>query len=1361
MEDRDERFAMYFPNESENPSAGGVPRRQEQVGDDSIARISDTSLSESGPKAAPTPFLGESSAEEKGCSAPTLTSKLQYRLWRVLFSNINRSVEEFYRLAEEESNEEKCHEMLALLATTTRDFSKLLERLEGFRALEPHTAGVSWEVRKPVRSLGVRSSATSPQSKVQNQPKQSAEGSTPEVSSVPSATSKRLSATAIPFQPSHMVFSVPVAVNGVGASNASPASGTSHPVHPTLETGTLNTTAGPTYAATSADKDSFHATGGGLYIETPDISESQTSTPSHSPNSGSATANTATNSRKTSYVTRSARTIHSAGEFGGKSVDLVQSCREQTTAVTPVSPTRIEEWDADTEAQVVLASERVWAEAEAWVEAEAQAEEEAWQLLHSNREKNDFRGNGESWYADPVAGEFSSVERFGSGRYNLNSPMISRDDECNASADVRCRLLASPDLQKPEDSAFESSTHTFLSTVFPSAKHLPATPITTSQVDVPCSASVIDPSPTVLSKSIMNDNPDAVEDPFPQIVFSPHDFLVSANRYFANDNHDQDSVCGPYTSCTQCSVTAGSSVLRLSTPSTGTSGHSTPHTGGSGSRSLHEKLSSPDRRKTLSPSEAKRKHEARQIAAESNRDRSVNERIQKAMIASERVRLRGEKEAQRLAQAEQALEDRLKDAEKRHFEHIKTIRGKAGNENAKVSEVMFINNLNGEGIAAELQRRLEEAEARILAAGLRRQERITSILEKGQRKSSHKSKQMSALRLQLETKKMERWSKLQSRLEAVQRRRNARLEEMKRRSEEEEQEAVRIALESAAVPGAPREDAKLATAATISRRPCGESSKVKEKKRKSKARKATELQLKQDEEIFAEFSGFNESAASKSISPSARAEYSGAEMPLEWVGPGGAEDPQQIDMSGVYMTVHAIQAKRVVQLARICAFGSEPDTKSKTDATVEQLLMPVDSSGACWGSSGNARLTSSWPESGSSLLRIMQSASLGIVDKAKLNNEARLMLISLGFVAKEEPLLQQVGHSEKSAGGELDDSDPETINTRTVITKKLRKKKKKKQESLDGFSVILQPDCEYGRLATCTHADDTSAWSPRIILTPAAINGMGKAFSEALYSAKFVAAVNDAQSAAAASYANLGGALLLRTFFGTELGCLSSPSRAAEFVPTEAFLAASKVFSLISCSSGEARDVLLVFGTGVALADVVHMLLLQLENWWRRARHQRDKYTGGSRDVDFVDSSSSPTCSSVLGYCAAGEEAVGLTGSLTDRKPTKCYSFPQVNSRKPVQPWIAVQASALPHLLRALDALVRHVPTSNTSDLISAKDRQDALLWYIFSSGLPSVLGSTLQVLRALGSAATSFSFLRALTCHVPELLAGLASFLR
>lgn len=54
------------------------------------------------------------------------------------------------------------------------------------------------------------------------------------------------------------------------------------------------------------------------------------------------------------------------------------------------------------------------------------------------------------------------------------------------------------------------------------------------------------------------------------------------------------------------------------------------------------------------------------------------------MVASNRVKASEMKEAQRIALAEQLYRQKLEEAEKRHSEYIKSIRGRAGNENTKV-----------------------------------------------------------------------------------------------------------------------------------------------------------------------------------------------------------------------------------------------------------------------------------------------------------------------------------------------------------------------------------------------------------------------------------------------------------------------------------------------------------------------------------------------------------------------------------------------------------------------------------------------------------------------------------------------------
>ena len=77
-------------------------------------------------------------------------------------------------------------------------------------------------------------------------------------------------------------------------------------------------------------------------------------------------------------------------------------------------------------------------------------------------------------------------------------------------------------------------------------------------------------------------------------------------------------------------------------------------------------------------------------------------------------------------------------AEKRHGEHIRNIKGKAGNENNKVNEVKFLNTMNDAMVAEELQRRLAEVEARTLAAWQRKQDMLGEIAAKNQKRQQRR-----------------------------------------------------------------------------------------------------------------------------------------------------------------------------------------------------------------------------------------------------------------------------------------------------------------------------------------------------------------------------------------------------------------------------------------------------------------------------------------------------------------------------------------------------------------------------------------------------------------------------------------------
>ena len=96
--------------------------------------------------------------------------------------------------------------------------------------------------------------------------------------------------------------------------------------------------------------------------------------------------------------------------------------------------------------------------------------------------------------------------------------------------------------------------------------------------------------------------------------------------------------------------------------------------------------------------------------------------------------------------------------------------------------MQWINALNAEEVQEQLQARLAEIEQRFKAAADRRQERLENISGKQKRYHNHKSQQMSSMRLRIEMERMERWQRLQAKIEAVQRRREQRLLEIQRRS---------------------------------------------------------------------------------------------------------------------------------------------------------------------------------------------------------------------------------------------------------------------------------------------------------------------------------------------------------------------------------------------------------------------------------------------------------------------------------------------------------------------------------------------------------------------------------------------------
>ena len=408
-----------------------------------------------------------------------------------------------------------------------------------------------------------------------------------------------------------------------------------------------------------------------------------------------------------------------------------------------------EDWDAAMEAEVTEASEHVWRQVEKWIEAEAMAEEAAWNVLvlgHDNEDEERYLGEESDCTEEDFSGKPPDTEV-----ESVLSPLELTSEQSNEHNQHRVQHGTDHALSLNDNNSNSHNSNNSNSSSSSSAM------------------------PTESHRSRIS--------------------AFSTDKLLSN-NISSSSSAAVSTTHTPSTTTMTPSMYSCSTVTYESPRSSSPAADwniSGANKCLHAKLSAPDRRRAVSPTEVRRKQEAKQHSAESNRDRTVAERRQRALLVSDRAKIRGINEQKRLNLAESALEERLRDAEKRHEECIKVIKLRAGNENTKVSEVMFINNMNAEGIVDQLRQKLVEVEARVLAAVMRRQDILTGITARQRKRNNRKVQQMSELRLQLERQKMERWDKLQRRLEAVQVRRQARFQEMQRRSDAQELTRARLA----------------------------------------------------------------------------------------------------------------------------------------------------------------------------------------------------------------------------------------------------------------------------------------------------------------------------------------------------------------------------------------------------------------------------------------------------------------------------------------------------------------------------------------------------------------------------------------
>jgi hypothetical protein len=84
-------------------------------------------------------------------------------MWKFLYNNVTRAVDELYYFCEDESDYHKTVEAVHILKRCLNDFEHLVRRIndqknfeKGHQQTNKHQGGISWEVRKT--SIGVRRS---------------------------------------------------------------------------------------------------------------------------------------------------------------------------------------------------------------------------------------------------------------------------------------------------------------------------------------------------------------------------------------------------------------------------------------------------------------------------------------------------------------------------------------------------------------------------------------------------------------------------------------------------------------------------------------------------------------------------------------------------------------------------------------------------------------------------------------------------------------------------------------------------------------------------------------------------------------------------------------------------------------------------------------------------------------------------------------------------------------------------------------------------------------------------------------------------------------------------------------------------
>ncbi|XP_005995698.1 S phase cyclin A-associated protein in the endoplasmic reticulum isoform X1 [Latimeria chalumnae] len=192
---------------------------------------------------------------------------------------------------------------------------------------------------------------------------------------------------------------------------------------------------------------------------------------------------------------------------------------------------------------------------------------------------------------------------------------------------------------------------------------------------------------------------------------------------------------------------------------------------------MHEKLSSPSRKRTIA--ESKKKHEEKQLKAQQLREKLREEKTLKVQKLLEREKDVRKWKEELLEQRRRMMEEKLLHAEFKRELQLQAIVKKAQEEEAKVNEIAFINTLEAQNKRHDVLSKLKEYE-----------QRLNELQEERQRRQEEKQARDEAVQERKRALEAERQARVEELL-MKRKEQAARIEQQRQEKEKAREDAAR------------------------------------------------------------------------------------------------------------------------------------------------------------------------------------------------------------------------------------------------------------------------------------------------------------------------------------------------------------------------------------------------------------------------------------------------------------------------------------------------------------------------------------------------------------------------------------------